>query len=279
MGTQGRRLKNLIVTADDFGISKQVNDAVESAHINGILTTASLMVGEPFAEDAVQRTKKMPDLGIGLHIALSRSRPLSPLNAIPDLIDKDGILRSNLAGAGFRFFFLPHVRHQLETEITAQFEAFVKTNIPLDHVNAHNHLHLHPTILSLILKVGKQHGMKSIRLPIDPNFRGLGAICLMPWLALMKWRLRKNGIKHNDILLGLYGTGSLDTKALVLMLEGLPNQTVELMCHPATGSWPDMDPMARGFRHDLELKALTDKETLNAIYQNNVMLCTYRDIE
>lgn len=188
MGTQGRRLKKLIVTADDFGISEQVNDAVESAHINGILTTASLMVGEPFANDAVQRAKKMPDLGIGLHIALSRARPLSPLSAIPDLIDKDGVLRSNLIGAGFRFFFLPQIRTQLETEITAQFEAFIKTNLPLDHVNAHNHLHLHPTVLSLILKIGKQHGMKSIRLPIDPKFKGLGATFLMPWLAIMKDR-------------------------------------------------------------------------------------------
>jgi hopanoid biosynthesis associated protein HpnK len=279
VGTQGRRLKNLIVTADDFGISKQVNDAVEFAHINGILTAASLMVGGPFADDAVQRTKKMPDLGIGLHLALSRARPLSPLSTIPDLIDKDGILRSNLVGAGFRFFFLPHVRRQLETEIIAQFEAFVKTNLPLDHVNAHNHLHLHPTVLSLILKIGKQHDMKSIRLPIDPNFKGLAASCLMPWLALMKLRLRKHGIKHNDVLLGLCETGSLNTKALVLMLEGLSNQTVELMCHPATGPWSNMDPMARDFRHDLELKALTDKETLNAIYQNSVMLCKYRDIE
>lgn len=279
MGTQGRRLKKLIVTADDFGISEQVNDAVESAHINGILTTASLMVGEPFANDAVQRAKKMPDLGIGLHIALSRARPLSPLSAIPDLIDKDGFLRSNLIGAGFRFFFLPQIRTQLETEITAQFEAFIKTNLPLDHVNAHNHLHLHPTVLSLILKIGKQHGMKSIRLPIDPKLKGFEAAFLVPWLALMKLRLRKHGIKHNDVLLGLCETGSLDTKSLILMLEGLSNQTAELMCHPATGPWPDMDPMAKDFRHDLELKALINKKTLNTINKNSVKLCTFRDIE
>jgi hopanoid biosynthesis associated protein HpnK len=257
----------------------QVNDAVESAHINGILTTASLMVGELFANDAVQRAKKMPHLGVGLHIALSRARPLSPLNTIPDLIDKDGVLRSNLISAGFRFFFLPHVRYQLETEITAQFQAFTKTNLPLDHVNAHNHLHLHPTVLSLILKVGKQHGMKSIRLPIGPKFESFGAICLVPWLALMKLRLRKHGIKHNDVLLGLRETGSLNTKSLILMLEHLSNQTAELMCHPATGPWPDMDPIAKNFRHDLELKALINKETLYAIYQNSINLCTFRDIE
>ena len=272
-------MKNLIVTADDFGISKEVNDAVESAHMNGILTTTSLMVSEAFAHDAVKRTTIMPNLGVGLHLALSRARPASPPSAIPDLIDKNGLLRSDLVGAGFRFFFLPHVRKQLEIEITAQFEAFAKTYLRLDHVNAHNHLHLHPTVLSLILKIGKQHGMKSVRLPIDPSTRGFGAACLKPWLVLMKSRLRKHGIKHNDVLLGLGETGSLNTKTLISMIDGLSSQTAELMCHPATGPWADMDPHAKDSRHDLEFKALIDKETLNAIYKNSVMLCAYRDIE
>jgi hypothetical protein len=120
--------------------------------------------------------------------------------------------------------------------------------------------------------------MKSIRLPIDPQLEGFGATCLMPWLYLMKLRLRKHGIKHNDVLLGLCETGSLDTKSVILMLEGLSNQTTELMCHPATGPWPDMDPMARDFAHDLEFEALINKQTLNAIYQNSVNLCTFRDI-
>lgn len=272
-------MKNLIVTADDFGISKEVNDAIESAHMNGILTTTSLMVGEPFAADAVRRTSMMPNLGVGLHVALSRALPVSPPSAIPDLIDKKGLLRSDLVGSGFRFFFFPHVRKQLETEITAQFEAFAKTDLRLDHVNAHNHLHLHPTVLSLILKIGKQHGLKSIRLPFDPNAKGFGAKCLKPWLALMKSRLRKHGIKHNDVLLGLDETGALDTKALISMIESLSSQTAELMCHPATGPWADMDPMAKDFRHDLEFKALIDEATLNAVYENSVMLCAYRDLE
>jgi hypothetical protein len=80
-------------------------------------------------------------------------------------------------------------------------------------------------------------------------------------------------------LLGLGETGSLNTKTLISMINGLSSQTAELICHPATGPWMDMDPQAKNFRHDLEFKALIDEETLNAIYENSVMLCTYRDIE
>lgn len=272
-------MKNLIVTADDFGISKEVNEAVETAHKTGILTATSLMVGEPFAEDAVQRAQDMPELGVGLHVALSRAHPVSAPADIPDLVDGDGLLRSGLVNAGFRFFFLPNVRRQLEAEIAAQFEAFAATGLPLDHVNAHNHLHLHPTVLSLLLKIGKQHAMKSIRLPKDNNATGIGALFLNPWLTLMASRLQKHGIHHNDALLGLDETGSLDTKALLSLLEGLSDQTAELMCHPATGPWAGMDPMAKDFRHDLEFAALIDAATLSAIKNNGVNLMAYRDIE
>jgi len=272
-------LKRLIVTADDFGISKEVNEAVETAHLKGILSATSLMIGEPFAADAVERARNMPDLAVGLHVALSRAWPVSEPERIPDLIDKNGQLRADLVGAGFRFFFLPAVRRQLETEITAQFEAFSKTGLLLDHVNAHNHLHLHPTVLSYILKIGKRFGMKSIRLPKQPSADNLGAKFLRPWLALMQSRLRRNAIRHNDVLLGLEITGALDTNILISLIEGLSDQTAELMCHPATGPWADMDPMASGFRHDLELSALIDEATVQAVHDNEVELIAYKDIE
>lgn len=272
-------MKKLIVTADDFGISKEVNEAVETAHKNGILTATSLMVAEPFAQDAVARAKLLPNLGVGLHIALSRALPASRPEDVPDLIDANGLLRAGLVGSGFRFFFLPTVRRQLKAEITAQFEAFAKTGLRLDHVNAHNHLHLHPTVLSLILEIGKSFGMKSVRLPLGDNSKGIGAFFLRPWLALMKSRLHTHGIRHNDVLLGLDETGSLDSKTLISLVEGLSERTAELMCHPATGPWAGMDPMAKDFRHDLELKALIDEASIKAICDNGVLLVAYRDIE
>jgi hopanoid biosynthesis associated protein HpnK len=279
VGTQGSRLKKLIVTADDFGISREVNEAVENAHLNGILTATSLMVGEPFADDAVKRAKKLPKLAVGLHLALSRAFPSAPLDQIPDMIGPDGLFRSDLVDAGFRFFFLPKVRRQLKIEITAQFDAFAATGLSLDHVNAHNHLHLHPTVLSLMLEIGKSYGMRSIRLPRDDNAKGLGAVFLKPWLKLMQARLDRNRIQHNDVLLGLDETGFLDTKTLIYLIEGLSDQTAELMCHPATGPWKGMDPLASEFRHDREYEALIDASTIAAINDLNVSLIAYRDLE
>lgn len=271
-------MKNLIITADDFGISKEVNEAVEDGHKNGVLTAASLMVAEPFAADAVERAKDMPRLGVGLHVALSRALPASDPKYIPALVDDNGWLRTDLVGAGFRFFFLPEVRRQLAIEIKAQFDAFARTGLSLDHVNAHNHLHLHPTVLSIILETGKQYGMRAIRLPKDRNAKGLGAAFLTPWLALMRARIAKNGVHHNDTLLGLDETGFLNSEAMTKLIDNLPDGTTELMCHPATGPWENMDPMACGFHHDQEYAALIDTSTRNAVTNSGANLIAYRDI-
>ena len=95
----------------------------------------------------------------------------------------------------------------------------------------------------------------------------------------MKYRLRKNRIKHNDVFLGLEETGALDIASLMSMVDGLTDQTTELMCHPATGPWAHMDPMAKEFRHDLELQALIDPAVSEKIRENSIKLVTFRDVE
>ena len=169
-GAQGAgELKHLVVTADDFGLAPEVNEAVEEAHRHGILTAASLMAAEPAAADAVARARHMPGLRVGLHLVLVEGRPVLPPERVPDLVDAQGFFRQNMVRAGVDFFFRPKVRRQLEAEIEAQFDAFAATGLPLDHVNAHKHFHLHPTIAGLMLRIGKRHGAKAMRVPLEPT--------------------------------------------------------------------------------------------------------------
>ncbi len=160
--------RRLIVTADDFGASLEVNEAVERAHRSGILTSASLMVGAAAAEDAISRARRLPSLAVGLHLALVRARPVLPASDLPALVGPDGRFPDGLVGSGFRFFFRPSSRVQLEREIRAQFEAFRRTGLELDHVDAHNHMHVHPTVLEIVLRVGREHGLAAVRVPREP---------------------------------------------------------------------------------------------------------------
>ena len=85
-------MTRLVVTADDFGLSVPVNEAVEEAATRGILTAASLMVGAPAARDAVERARRLPRLGVGLHLALIDASPVLPPSQIPALVGPDGRL-------------------------------------------------------------------------------------------------------------------------------------------------------------------------------------------
>jgi hopanoid biosynthesis associated protein HpnK len=255
-------VKNLIITADDFGAAREVNDAVEQAHRNGALTAASLMVTGPAAADAVTRARAMPSLRVGLHLVLVDGRPALPAARIPDLVDADGFFRNDMARAGAAMFFRPSVRRQLAAEIEAQFQAFAATGLPLDHVNAHKHFHMHPTIASFVIAAGKRHGMKGARAPfepaqvltaIEPGAKRAGAAALVPFAKMLARRLRRAGLLVPDRVFGLTWSGAMTTQRLQALIDRLPEGLSEIYMHPATAPYPGS---AAGYRYADELAAL-----------------------
>jgi chitin disaccharide deacetylase len=157
-------LRRLIVNADDFGIALEVNEAVERGHREGVLRSASLMVGARAAADAIERARRLPELAVGLHVVLVNGRPVLPRERIPDLVDEHGEFFGDLLRAGLRFFFLPGIRAQLAAEIRAQFERFTQTGLTLDHADAQSHMHVHPTIFRLIVEIGREYGLRAVRI-------------------------------------------------------------------------------------------------------------------
>lgn len=249
----------LIVTADDFGLHTAVNEAVEQAFEKGVLRAASLMMAAPATADAVARARRMPGLAVGLHLVLADGQALLPAALIPDLVNAHGGFDSAMVRNGLRFFFLPRIRRQLAAEIRAQFEAFAATGLTLDHVNAHKHFHLHPTVLSLLLSIGQEYGLRAVRLPAEP---GSGP-WLRPWLALMRWRLANAGVGCNDQVLGLRHTGGMDEAVLLKMLQDLPSGLTELYLHPAIHG--GLTPEMAAYRHADELAALLSPQVRSAI--------------
>jgi hopanoid biosynthesis associated protein HpnK len=253
--------RTLIFTADDFGLHERVNEAVERAHLHGVLTAASLMVAAPAARDAVACARRLPDLRVGLHLVLADGAAFLPREAIPALVDADGRFGDNMVRDGFRFFVLPQVRKQLALEIRAQFEAFAKTGLPLDHVNTHKHFHLHPTVLGLIIEIGRDYGMRAMRLPCESP----EPLWLKPWISLVRDRLDRAGIAHNDYVVGIAKTGQMTEGVLLDALARLPDGVGEIYCHPAVEGEGALTPGMRGYRHADELAALVSPRVAAAI--------------
>ncbi|WP_421377142.1 hopanoid biosynthesis-associated protein HpnK [Paraburkholderia sp. DD10] len=268
------RPRALIVTADDFGLHSRVNQAVERAHRDGVLTAASLMVGAPAASDAVKRARALPQLRVGLHLVLADGDAVTPRAGIPALLDEHGRFGGNMVRDGVRFFFLPHVRKQLAREIRAQFEAFARTGLALDHVNTHKHFHLHPTVLGLILEIGREFGMKAMRLPFEAN----APLWLRPWIASVKSRLDGAGILHNDYVVGIAGSGRMDEAAWLAALASLPEGVAEIYCHPAVAGECVLSDGMRDYRHADELEALLSPNVARSIRGLGARLGGFADV-
>jgi chitin disaccharide deacetylase len=268
-------VKRLILNADDFGAAPEVNEAVERANRMGILRAASLMVGAPAAQDAVERARRLPSLAIGLHVVLVNGRPVLPASRVPDLVDDRGEFLVDLVRAGFRFFLGRGVRAQLAAEIRAQFERFAATGLALDHADAQSHMHVHPTIFGLILQVGREYGLRAVRIPREP-FGGTRTI--EPWLALMRARARRAGFVYNDYAFGVNDAGALTEQRVLQILGRLPDGVTEIFFHPATAPFKEADKGTERFRWADELAALTSSRVRDTILENGILSVTYGEL-
>ena len=276
-------MKHLIVTADDFGAALQVNDAVLDAHRNGILTAASLMVAAPAAADAVARAHATPSLRVGLHLVLVDGKPMLPPAKVPDLVGADGNFRNDMARAGAAMFFLPHVKRQLAAEIAAQFAAFLATGLALDHINAHKHFHLHPTIASMLVRQAAAHGVKGARVPLEPQGvlgriepRKASAVTAItqPFAWALRRRFARAGIVSPDSVFGLAWSGAVTAPRLKGIIDNLPDGLSEIYLHPATGSYPGAAP---GYRYPEEHAALLDSAVIAATRRGDIRLGGFCD--
>jgi len=283
-------VKQLILNGDDFGLALPVNEAIELAHREGVLSSASLMVAGAASDDAIERARRLPQLRVGLHLVLVEGRPMLPAEQLPDLVDARGELSRDLATAGFRFFFRPGIRRQLEAEIRAQFEAFARTGLRLDHVNAHNHMHFHPTLLGLLLRVGRDFGLEAVRVPYEPPGaswrasgrgligRSLHALLLAPLLLSMRRRLRAAGLRSNDYVFGIHDAGAMVEDLVLRFLEQLPDGTTEIFFHLATASAPELTRDMASYAHRDELAALTSERVRGALARMRLRPLGYGDL-
>lgn len=280
-------MKRLIVSADDFGISPEVNEAVERAHRDGILRATSLMVGAPAAQDAIARARRLGTLAVGLHVVVVHGRPVLPPERVPDLVDDRGCFPTNLPRAGVRYFFSRRAREQLAAEIRAQFERFAATGLVLDHVNAQSHMHVHPTVFALLLQIGCDYGARAIRIPREPfalSYRASGdrlgarlgnALLTEPWLGLMRNRALRAGLAVNDYAFGVNDPGAMTTDRVLRMIRALPEGVTEMFFHPATGPFAGADAGTERYAWAQELAALTSPQVRDTLDERAVQRITY----
>jgi hopanoid biosynthesis associated protein HpnK len=277
----------LIVTADDFGLHESVNDAIEQASHAGVLTAASLMISGPAAADAIRRAQRLPKLRVGLHLVLADGWPVLAPAEIAALVDRDGFMDDGMLRRSIAIFTNPAARRQIEAEIRAQLLAYRRTGLMLDHVNAHKHLHFHPTILSILLSLAREFGIRAIRVPQEPlwfarahgKWSSLpGAASLAALAMTMKYRIRAAGILCNDQVFGIANSGAMDERGVLEVLARLPRGITEIYLHPAIDSGSLVAASMAGYRHGDELAALLSPRVRAAIESLGIKRGGYGDV-
>jgi hopanoid biosynthesis associated protein HpnK len=280
--------KRVIFTADDFGLDEAVNEAVERSHRDGVLTSASLMVTAPAAADAIARAKRLPGLAVGLHLVLVQGVPALAQEDAAPLVGRNG---ESPAQAGLHYFFNPSARRALGAEIRAQFEAFRRTGLALDHVDGHTHLHIHPTIFALLLEIGRDYGMKAMRVPYEnpaASARAAGkgklsrtaiSAAFSPWAKTMRARLDRAGVASNDAQFGFHDTGAMTEDLVLRQLENVePDRVTEFYFHPATRKSEILKEQMPTYRNVEEFEALGSPRLREAMRRLGITPVAFRDL-
>lgn len=236
-----------------------MNEAVEQAHVTGVLTAASLMVGSPGMAEAVTIARRQPELAVGLHVVLTDGVPVLPAARIPSLTGKDGRFRDDMAGLGLLLALSREARAEMLAEIRAQLDLFAETGLTADHVNAHKHYHLHPLIGAALIQVAAGAGITTWRLPAEDG----GGRIQNAWCGVMRGRGTPWGLAAPDRVVGLRWSGAFTAERLLEALPRTPPGVTEFYFHPATSD--DVPGGAPGYRYTDELAALTDPRVIAAV--------------
>ena len=272
----------LIVHADDFGLSEKVNEGIVKAHLEGIVTSTSLMANGAAFEHAVKLTKCIPTLDVGVHLTLTGEAPISKTADVSTLLNKDGCFNDH-ANAFIKRYLLQEISlREIQQELDAQIRKIMDHGIAISHLDGHQHIHMLPGIRRVVGELAKQYSIPSIRYPrerLHPYMlferRGIGRLTQLIALNAFCMIARTANAQRPDFFFGFFFGGNLTEENLTQALKHLPSSGVcELMCHPG---FHDADSRYQhwGYAWQAELDALTSENIKTILRSRGVELIPY----
>ncbi|MES1243950.1 MAG: ChbG/HpnK family deacetylase [Acidobacteriota bacterium] len=269
-------MKRLIVTADDVGLHPGMTRGALAAHDGGIVTAVSVSPNGRDFEPAVELLRDRPRLDVGAHLTLVGERPLSDPARIPSLVGPDGLLHAKYPAFAARYA-LGHIRTaDLETELRAQVERLLATGLRVVHLNSHQHLHLLPRVLDVVLELAEEHGIPVVRIPNEPA-AGLSPRGLQIRALNALGRRARSGLFSADRTVGVLAAGHLTAEALRRCLDDVDG-TTELVCHPGLGGAELAREYDWGYGWDEETAALADPALPGFLEEKGISLATFSEI-
>lgn len=281
--------RQVIINADDFGLCSGVNQAVAQAHTNGVLTSATIMANMPAADEAVKIAKKLPDLGVGVHLNLLKGKALSEDKDIECLLNADGGFAFSPAKLSLLSVCRRKFRNAIRTELSAQIQWLIDNGIKPTHLDSHKHIHSFPPIFPIVCDLARRFEIAAIRFTFEPK-----NISAMPWplssevgrknartvriMAKIN-RIQDSDFLKTDVLLGVTHIGKIDVNFFKAVALYNSAATAEVMTHP--GIDDGLDPTQTKLLHQrqVELQALCSERTKQYFKDAGVKLVHYGKLQ
>ncbi|MHC4148911.1 MAG: carbohydrate deacetylase [Planctomycetota bacterium] len=277
--------KRMIINADGFGRCEAINKAVAEAHTNGVLTSATIMANMPAATEAVKIAKKLPGLGVGVHLNLFEGPPVSKDSSVDCLLDADGRFTLSvfrlalLSVAGHKF------RNALRTEMTAQIQWLLDQGLTPTHLDSYKHIHSFPPVYSIVCELARGFGIAAVRFTFEPK-----QISSMPWpltteagrdkakkariMARIN-RMQNSDFLKTDALLGVAHEDKIDVNFFRAVTLYTPVATAEVMTHPALADASEQGDAKALHQQQAEVAALCSDRTKKYFDDSQIKLVHY----
>lgn len=281
-------MKKLIINADDFGLHRTVNEAVIVGYKNGCLTSTSIIPSGKAFDEAVQLAVKNPGLGIGVHLTLVAEAPVCDPDSIPSLVSKDGLFHRHYPQFFVKYFLGKINLDEVRRELMAQVDKVIKTGLPITHIDSHQHLHIIPGILDIVIDIAKTYRIRAVRIPDEPyffiggypfSFFRIVARAGLTFLArLARVKVKKNGLAVPGHFFGMLAGGNLQEKYLYNIINQMPEGVSEIMMHPAVDSKVLQNIYKWHYNWENELKALTSNNIAKLIESKKIRLVSFGEL-
>lgn len=288
-------MRQLIVNADDLGLTGGVNRAIREAHTDGVVTSATLMATGAAFQDAIELARSLPTLSVGCHVVLVDGTPVSDHESVPTLLStRDAAsFHSRISAVAARAVFRRFDPDQLVVEIVAQIKKLQAAGLQVTHLDTHKHTHIFPQVLRALVQAARICGVPAVRNPFVPVsslrprqfsrrprlWKRYGQIRMLNAFAnRFRNSMQRAGLATPDGVLGVIETGSFDTSLLRRALTNLPDGTWELVCHPG---YDDADLRAAHTRllasRERERQLLTSPELRQFLEEQAIRVIGYRE--
>lgn len=289
-------MKQLIVNADDFGLTESLNRGILDAHRDGIVTSATLMANGIAFESALAASKRFYRLGIGVHLNLTEGKPVADAAQIRTLVDRGGRLHRTPARLWAGITTGRVSLADIEIELRAQIKKVICTGVRPTHFDGHKHIHVLPAVSEIVVRLAIEFGVPAVRCPMEQNAQASGPVRSHGPFAIsrikqylvsravsvmarnFRRKLEQAGLLSPARFYGISDTGFLDASAIRRILASLPNGASELMCHPG---YRDIDLERTRTRllaqREIEIQGLTAVSVKNLVVSEGIQLGTFKD--